>query len=211
MSKKTKKQAAKDAQFDFEHPPLAPVPQYPWSAPQFAPPQPPELNTSFTLPDQTYRQIVADVMHDNDAVVSKVAFNGGPINAYGQWALNFRATGSSKRERGDSYDAEIGELLATSRALHKLAARMERKARGRIAHADKAKQVSHKPLAQWEQELAERDVAAMGGVSEVADNDFGGSVELLGPFRSLEDAVSGLSSFARQVAARAEELAEGGE
>jgi hypothetical protein len=149
-------------------------------------------------------------------VVSKVAFHGGLVNPFGQTTLNFSATGSSKRERGDSYDPEIGELLATARALHKMAARMERKARGRIRHADKAKLVSHKPLEQWEQELAERDVAAMGGASEVegyvnALNDFGGTLDVLGPFHTLEEAVRGLSSFAAQVAEHAQAAVHGEE
>jgi hypothetical protein len=78
------------------------------------------------------------VLADNDATVASVTFSCWP-----GWPkrrpVTFQATGSSKRERGDSYDEEVGELLAASRALSKLAARMERRARSRMCHLDALK------------------------------------------------------------------------
>ena len=69
-----------------------------------------------------------DILSDNDATVARVLYQTGKTHVH--------VTGSSKRERGDSYDRETGEALALARALEKLAAKLAKKAQGRIRHAD---------------------------------------------------------------------------
>jgi hypothetical protein len=103
-----------------------------------------------------FRATSASVAQDNDATVASVTYGA------------FKATGSSKRERGDHYSPEIGELLASSRALHKMAARMERRANGLIKQQENIRNAVHKPLEVWEQEQAEREGAHTGGGGEVA-------------------------------------------
>jgi hypothetical protein len=78
----------------------------------------------------TRRSVACDVMADSDAVVATVSYSyrGGRS----EFPLAYTMTGSSKRERGDACDAEVGELLAVSRALAKLAARLEKRAQGRM-------------------------------------------------------------------------------
>ena len=44
--------------------------------------------------------------------------------------------GSAGREPGDKPDAEIGELLATARALKSLAAKLEKRAKGKMRHKE---------------------------------------------------------------------------
>ena len=48
-------------------------------------------------------------------------------------------TAAAKREPGDRPDAAIGRDLATARVLAKVARRLERRARGRVKHADDVK------------------------------------------------------------------------
>jgi hypothetical protein len=150
-------------------PPRYPGQQYvpPASYPVFSPPSgyPTSVPTS------------ASLMQDNDATVAHVGY--GP----------FRASGSSKRERGDRYDPEVGELLAVSRAFHKLAARMERRANGLIKQAFNEQNTVHKPLAQWHEELEQRDAAEL----EQAANELGGV--LVGTYDSLDGVVEALRQY----------------
>jgi hypothetical protein len=67
------------------------------------------------------------VISDKDATVARAAMD------------NITATASAKREPGDKPDAVIGADLATARALARLAAKLERRARGRIRNADAIK------------------------------------------------------------------------
>jgi hypothetical protein len=122
-------------------------PQYP-PYPVVQAPQP----VGFT-PATTYRTLGANVMADNDATVAHVNYNGSYQDKDGWHELAFDATGSSKRERGDSYDREIGELLASSRALEKMAARMKRRAKGLIRTQDSIAQ--HRRLAAEKREQLE--------------------------------------------------------
>lgn len=71
------------------------------------------------------------VLSDHSATVVKVTYS----NIY-DTSLPVHATGSAKREPGDLHDPETARLLATSRALEVLAARLHRKAGSRIRSAD---------------------------------------------------------------------------
>jgi hypothetical protein len=71
------------------------------------------------------------VLSDHSATVVKVTYS----NIY-DTSLPVHATGSAKREPGDLHDPETARLLATSRALEVLAARLRRKAGSRIRSAD---------------------------------------------------------------------------
>jgi hypothetical protein len=53
--------------------------------------------------------------------------------------LTATGTGSSGRERGDKFDETVGDDLAIARALRSLAARLERRARGKVNHAESIK------------------------------------------------------------------------
>lgn len=76
--------------------------------------------------------VQVQVLADQDAAVAAVQAShwdaelGHPVAT--------RTTGSSKRERGDAHDPEVGELLAVSRALRKLADKLEKKAGSRMRH-----------------------------------------------------------------------------
>jgi hypothetical protein len=63
------------------------------------------------------------------AVYASVYNTGTPVSA----------SGEAKREPGDDYDPETGQLLATSRALEILAGKLRRKANSRIRSADAIK------------------------------------------------------------------------
>ena len=66
-----------------------------------------------------------------------------------------RGTGSAGRERGDKFNASVGEDLAVARALRSLAAHLERRARGRVNHAESIK--AHKA------EIAQRNAEEING------------------------------------------------
>lgn len=70
--------------------------------------------------------------------------------------------GSSGREPGDKYDAQTGSELAIARALRSMAARLERRARGRVSHAESVK--AHKAeIAERAAEIAARTPEAPTG------------------------------------------------
>lgn len=70
------------------------------------------------------------VLSDHAATVARVTYDSVDGSS-----ASVSATGSSKREPGDDYDPETGRLLATARALEKLAGRLNRKAAGRVRNA----------------------------------------------------------------------------
>lgn len=80
-------------------------------------------------------------MTDKNATVSTVTM----------YAANevIQVTGSSKRERGDVYDRELGEIAATRRAVTKLAAELQKRERKLI------KKLPENVLVQKETEAAE--------------------------------------------------------
>lgn len=80
-------------------------------------------------PDDMYT-ISIHVLSDHSATVAKTSYS----NIYNM-TPPLHASGSAKREPGDLYDQETGRLLATSRALEALAAKLGRQARGRIRNA----------------------------------------------------------------------------
>jgi hypothetical protein len=69
------------------------------------------------------------------------------------------ASGEAKREPGDDYDRETGRLLATSRALEVLAARLRRKANSRIRHAEAIKRHREEVRKRRQEELAPKVVS----------------------------------------------------
>ncbi len=101
---------------------LAPQPPAP-----FYPPVPREA-----LPDGF--TVSVSVMTDPDATVATATLAADPYSA-----PILRKTGSSKRMPGDSYDPETGTALAVARALHRLANDLEKKAGGRVRHAEDAR------------------------------------------------------------------------
>jgi len=53
--------------------------------------------------------------------------------------LSVTAAGSSSREPGDKPDPQTGEALAVARALRRIAAKLERQARGKMKHQESVK------------------------------------------------------------------------
>jgi hypothetical protein len=135
VSKKAKKVKAVEAEMpEWERDLLAQHPQqaeYVTAPVPVAYPHPTGFHTM-----NAYRLASANVMADNDATVAHVGYNGSFSDKTGWHDLDFTATGSSKRERGDAYNREIGELLAVARGYEKLAARMKRRANGLIRQQD---------------------------------------------------------------------------
>lgn len=68
-----------------------------------------------------------EVLSDKDATVAYIRLGA------------IEVTGSSRRAPGDKPDPETGELLALSRAYAKLAAKLEKRANGRVNHAAEIK------------------------------------------------------------------------
>lgn len=80
--------------------------------------------------------IRVSVKVDRDATVATADLNESGM----PYAVPLaRATGSAVRQREDVHDPETATLLAVSRALGKLSAKMNKKARGRIKSADSAR------------------------------------------------------------------------
>lgn len=75
-------------------------------------------------------------------------------------AAGMSGQGSAGREPGDKADAFVGEDLAVARALRSLAAHLERRARGRVNHAESIK--AHKA------EIAIREAAHQHALAETA-------------------------------------------
>lgn len=71
------------------------------------------------------------ILADHGATVVRIVYMG----FVGGRLSSISATGSAKREPGDVPDPETGRLLATARALEALAARLRKKANGRIRNA----------------------------------------------------------------------------
>jgi hypothetical protein len=105
---------------------------------------------------EPYQQLSSQVLSDDNATVAKVQFT---------WWLNdesiaLEATGSSRRERGDARDRELGDVLATARALESLAAKLHRRARGLINDAENRKKT--KPYVAREFEEVYDEIVAQG-------------------------------------------------
>lgn len=84
----------------------------------------------YSRPSGDMHEVSISVLSDHAATVARVTY----ASVYGT-GIPVSATGSSKREPGDDYDPETGRLLATARALERLAGRLNRKAAGRIRSA----------------------------------------------------------------------------
>ena len=92
-----------------------------------------------------HKVINLEILGDGTNTVARARYWGKGIDP-------IEGAGSAHRDRSDKPDAETGELLATAQALEVLAARLRRRANGRIKHADEIKR--HKA------EIAARAVAA---------------------------------------------------
>ena len=94
--------------------PAVPQPVAAWPQPQppvYAPP------TIGYAPPAPYQGASAAIMQDRNATVAKVSVNQNSSYNFGSAPdFAFTATGSSKREQGDRFNARTGELLALSRA-----------------------------------------------------------------------------------------------
>jgi hypothetical protein len=130
----TKRKSVKDAfngeeyattyyPYPVPQPPAYPVPQ----PPAYPVPQPP----AYPAPDDM-QAVRITMLSSHGATVARTAYLAG--------STAIVTTGSAKREPGDDYDRETGRLLATSRALEVLAARLRRKANSRIRNAEAIRQ-----------------------------------------------------------------------
>jgi hypothetical protein len=93
-------------------------------------------------PNEPWQQLNCWVLSDKDATVAKVELYA----SNGETLYKKSATGSAKRERGDSYDQEIGDLLALGRALSKLGRKLEKQAQSKI-NATAAIKAHHEAIA----------------------------------------------------------------
>lgn len=93
-------------------------------------------------PNEPGQQLNCWVLSDKDATVAKVELYA----SNGETLFKKSATGSAKRERGDSYDQEIGDLLALGRALSKLGRKLEKQAQSKI-NATAAIKAHHEAIA----------------------------------------------------------------
>lgn len=85
----------------------------------------------FDQPDETndpssYPIIAVETLSDRNATVAAVGYK----DAHG---VALSVTGSSKRERFDSYNRTVGEYYSTARALRKLAQELEHRANKEVA------------------------------------------------------------------------------
>ena len=107
-------------------------PQVPLSQPWVQAPLPVQMPYVQPFSSDLYdRSISITLLAHHGATVVKVTY-ASPYDS----SLPLTAFGSAKREPGDAYDPETGKLLATSRALDELAAKLRKKANGRIRNAD---------------------------------------------------------------------------
>ena len=85
------------------------------------------------------------LLSSNGATVAKAVLSNSahPYNPL------LEVTRDSKREPGDAYDAETGVLLAASRALHAVAAKMEKHAASLIREAENGKRKKARPAARY--------------------------------------------------------------
>lgn len=68
-----------------------------------------------------------EILSDKDASIAYIRMG------------DIEVTGSSRRHPGDKPDRETGDLLALARAYAKLAAKLEKRANGRVNHAAEIK------------------------------------------------------------------------
>ena len=81
---------------------------------------------------RTEYMLRVSVLPDHGATAARVTYFADSTEV-------ISATGSAKREPGDVYDPETGQLLAMSRALDRLAGKLRRRANGRVRNADTIK------------------------------------------------------------------------
>jgi uncharacterized protein DUF1876 len=79
-------------------------------------------------PGFTTATVTVIVMADKDVTVARANLGGT------------EAAGSARREPGDRPDAGIGADLAVARALARLSAKLNRRARGQVRHAEAVKE-----------------------------------------------------------------------
>jgi len=94
--------------------------------------------------------VTVTVAQDKDATVASLHYQPRYFAQYPVLPLDFYATGSARRERGDKFDAETGELLATARALQALGRQLEKKASSRIRSANSIREHHEQIKAQFE-------------------------------------------------------------
>jgi len=94
--------------------------------------------------------VTVTVAQDKDATVASLHYQPRYFATYPVLPLDFYATGSARRERGDKFDAETGELLATARALQALGRQLEKKASSRIRSANSIREHHEQIKAQFE-------------------------------------------------------------
>lgn len=128
-----------------------------------------------------YPSVSISVLSARNATVAKVV-----VAKTTNWAegpdYTFEAADSAKREQGDVYSPQTGELMALGRALQRAGRAMTREAgrQVRAAVAEQAKlreqnskpraQVSHRTLAEWEQ--IQRNNAFAGRMNLPLEEDF---------------------------------------
>lgn len=117
--------------------------------------------------------VSVQVLQDKNASVAKVTLRRDNSWDYGDGrAYDYTVTGSAKREQGDRYDPVTGEKLALARTFQELADKLRRDAnqavnqivredaemhrRAAERKARKGKPQQHKPLEQYQKELAAR-------------------------------------------------------
>ena len=104
-----------------DHPVYAPPPAYAYAPPALVAPDPYPPQ-----PVDPYQSASARILQDRNATVAKVGIvqsSGFPPD------FSFTATGSSKREQGDRFNARTGELMSLSRAYLKLSRQLMSAAR----------------------------------------------------------------------------------
>lgn len=109
---------------------------------------------------EPFRHLFVDVLSDKDATVARVAATITTPDG----TASFEATGSSRRDRGDSYDQFTGDTLAIGRALVKLGQKLEKQAQSRINAAAAIKEHHAEIAARKTQEQAEDLVRGNGQV-----------------------------------------------
>lgn len=133
------------------------------------------------IPPEPFRHLFVDVLADKDATVARVTATISTPDD-NPCATMFSATGSSRRDRSDSYDQFTGDTLAIGRALAKLGQKLEKQAQSRI-NAAVAIREHHEEIAAREKaeahaaELAQQAFqdAINGVVSQSGSGGAGGS------------------------------------
>lgn len=98
-----------------------------------------------------HRVINLEILSDGTNTVTRTRYWGKGIDP-------IEGAGSAHRDRADKPDTETGELLATAAALEALAARLRKRANGRVKHADEIKrhkaEIASKPPRNTDEETA---------------------------------------------------------